>query len=214
MRLVLYHASQLPYQSHPLSFLPASTWFSESLLPTAFKPAYLGDPKGETRTNADGVIGHIRIGAKAKADLELRPDATQFSVIESKMQSPLSKGTQHAPNFDQAARNVACMAESLKQSNRKPELFTNLGFLVLAPQTELGKFTHLVNKESIQAKVSERVNQYDGRLDTWYQEWFEPTLEKISLQVISWEATIDWLSQQVPKIHQPLYSFYQHCLVC
>jgi hypothetical protein len=31
-----------------------------------------GDPLAETRTNADGVIGHILVGEKGKADLELR----------------------------------------------------------------------------------------------------------------------------------------------
>ena len=154
MRLVLHHAYQPPYQSHPLSFQPASTWFSEGLLPTAFKPAFQSDPRGETRTNADGVIGHILIGAKGKADLELRSEATQFSVIEAKIHSPLSKGTQHAPDFDQAARNVACMAESLRQSHRKPQLFTNVESLVLALNRIFRKFLHLVKKREHSSRKS------------------------------------------------------------
>lgn len=212
LRLVLHHACQLPYQPYPVSFQPGSTWFSEALLPTAFKPRFQSDPRGETRTNSDGVIGHILIGAKGKADLELRSEATQFSVIEAKIHSPFSKGTQHAPYFDQATRSVACMAETLRQSQTMPEMFTNLSFLVLAPQNEIPKHISLVQKESIQAKVLDRVNEYEGQLDTWYQEWFEPTLEKISLQVISWEEIIDWFGQQIPELRQPLIRFYEQCL--
>lgn len=212
LRLVLHHASQLPYQPYPLSFQPGSTWFSEALLPTAFKPRFQSDFRGETRTNADGVIGHILIGAKGKADLELRSDATQFSVIEAKIHSHLSKGTQHSPYFDQAARSVACMAESLRKSKTKPELFTNLNFLVLAPQIEIPKLISLVQKEHVQSKAAKRVSEYDGKLDPWYQEWFEPTLEKISLQAISWEEIIDWFGQQIPELRQPLIRFYEQCL--
>jgi hypothetical protein len=57
------------------------------------------------------VIGHILIGTKAKADLELKPTSTQFTVVEAKVGAPLSSGTSNAKYFDQAARNVACMAE-------------------------------------------------------------------------------------------------------
>ena len=80
-----------------------------------FKARFRGDPLSEARTNADGVIGHIRIGDKAKADLELIEDAKQFTVIEAKVGSHLSSGVTHAEYFDQAARTVACMAEAIKR---------------------------------------------------------------------------------------------------
>jgi len=43
------------------------------------------------------------------ATIELLPGARQLTVIEAKMASGLSAGTKHAPNFNQAARNVAAL---------------------------------------------------------------------------------------------------------
>ena len=123
MKLVFAQASSIPDELFPLGYLPGSTWFSEGLLPTAFKALYQGDPLSEARTHADGVIGHIRIGAKGKADLELEPDAVQFTVVEAKVGSPLSKGTSNAKYFDQAARNVACMAEVIARAGEEPSRF-------------------------------------------------------------------------------------------
>ena len=96
IKVVLHHASTIKDTDHYLGFLPGSTWFSEGILPTAFKARFRGDPLSEARTNADGVIGHIRIGDKAKADLELIEDAKQFTVIEAKVGSPLAAGVTHA----------------------------------------------------------------------------------------------------------------------
>lgn len=81
LKAFLHLASEAEFRNSPFSFAKGSTWFSEALLPTAFRPNYRGDHLAETRTNADGVIGHILIGEKGKADLELQPDAHQFVVI-------------------------------------------------------------------------------------------------------------------------------------
>ena len=45
---------------YPLSPLPGARWFSEAWLPSAFLPRYRGDRLAESRTHADGVIGHFR----------------------------------------------------------------------------------------------------------------------------------------------------------
>ena len=66
MKLVIHQASTIKDNEFPLNFHARSTWFSEALLPTAFKARFQGDPLAETRTNADGVIGHFLIGEKAK----------------------------------------------------------------------------------------------------------------------------------------------------
>ena len=62
MKLVFHQASTIDDEDYTLGFLPNSTWFSEGLLPTAFKARFQGDPLSESRTNADGVIGQIKIG--------------------------------------------------------------------------------------------------------------------------------------------------------
>ena len=142
----------IPDETFPLGFLHGSTWFSEVLLPTAFKARFQGDPLSEARTNADGVIGQIRIGAKAKTHLELEPHPTQFTVAESKVGRPLSKGTSNARYFDQAARNVACMAEVIARAGKEPSGFDRLEFVVLAPRYSIdkGTFSDELTRSSIE----------------------------------------------------------------
>ncbi len=214
IKIVAHKGSTIPDPAFPLGFLPGSTWFSEALLPTAFKARYRGDPRSEARTNADGVIGHIRIGAKAKADLELRSHVTQFTVVEAKVGSPLSKGTSNAKYFDQAARNVACMAEVIARAGKEPSMFDRLNFVVLAPQysIEKGTFSDEMRRISIEGKVRRRVDAYDRELDRWFEQSFSPLMDVIELRVLSWEDAIEWLRVHKPGVAEQLSEYYDLCL--
>ena len=214
IKLVLHHASTIRDADHFLGFLPGSTWYSEGILPTAFKARFQGDPLSEARTNADGIIGHFRIGNKAKADLELIEDAKQFTVLEAKIDSPLAAGVTHANYFDQAARTVACMAEAIKSAGREPSKLDCLDFIVLAPQAsiEKGIFSEEMDPNSIRSKVQKRTLAYDGQLEDWYRKHFEPTLERIRLHSLSWESALEWVSDKKPEIANDLSQYYQRCL--
>jgi hypothetical protein len=214
IKLVLHQASTIPDETFPLGFLPGSTWFSEGLLPTAFKARHQGDPLSEARTNADGVIGQIRIGAKARADLELDPHATQFTVVEAKVGSPLSKGTSNARYFDQAARTVACMAEVIARAGVEPSRFDRLEFVVLAPQysIEKGTFSDEMRRSSIEEKVRKRVDAYDGGLDLWFEQRFAPLMNVIELRTLSWEDAIAWIREHKPGVAEQLSAYYGLCL--
>jgi len=214
IKIVLHQAAEIEYDGFPLGFLPSSSWFSEGLLPTVFKARYRGDKLAESRTNADGVIGHFLIGAKAKADFELTRSAKQFTIVEAKVGSPLSSGTSNAPYFDQAARNVACMAEVLARSNISPSTMERLDFIVLAPQSsiEKGTFAKEIQPGSIRSKVMRRVSEYNGQHDEWFTKYFESTIERIQLLSLSWESTIEWICTSRPKIKKQLESFYGFCL--
>ena len=211
LKAFLHQASQTNLDNSPISFAEGSTWFSEALLPTAFQARYRGDPLAESRTNADGVIGHILIGEKAKADLELAPDAKQFVVIEAKIGSPLSPGIRNAPNFDQAARNVACMAEVLRRAEVLPQEVEDLAFIVLAPQVDIesGKFTSEMDFSSMKGKVLDRVRAYGADRNDWYEKWGAPTLAAVSLHSVSWEQAIQALE---PDTSKSLNTFYASCL--
>ena len=106
-------------------------------MPSAFLARHRGDPLAENWTHADGVLGHFTIGNQGKADLSLRHDATQFLVLEAKMFSELSSGVTSAGHFDQAARNVACIAEVFHRANVQPRPKTQIGFYVLAPDSQI-----------------------------------------------------------------------------
>lgn len=197
-----------------MSFLPYSTWFSEALLPTAFKARFSGDPLAESRTNADVVIGHFVIGKRGKADIELKEKPSQFTVVEAKIAAPLSKGTSNAKYFDQAARNVACMAEVIVRTGVSPSSFSRLDFNVLAPMhsIEQGTFSEEMEKCSIRSKVKRRVSEYGGELDTWYKNHFIPILDRMELHSISWEDAIEWIGSEKDIAAKELSDFYNRCL--
>jgi hypothetical protein len=136
LRLVLDAFDRHRLPRHPLSPLESARWFSEPLLPSAFLPRARRDPLGESWTHADGVVGHFNIGLGGRADLSLAKRATQFIVTEAKMFSRLSSGVSHARYYDQAARNVGCIAEVLARAGRDPADLSGLGFYLIAPQKQ------------------------------------------------------------------------------
>jgi hypothetical protein len=214
VKAVLQQASALPTSDLPLSFLPHATWFSEAYLPTAFSPRYRGDNLAEARTHADGVIGHFTVGDSAKADFHLKAGARQFVVVEAKMGSPLSPGTSNAPGYDQAARNVACMAEALHLADLPAGTMERLAFVVLAPAShiEVGTFSAEMTVGSIRGKVQARVDSYEGALDGWQRGWFEPLIAAVELHTLSWKQAIAWIGTCNKVAAHSLQAFYEKCL--
>ena len=219
--MLLHEYSKSRIYDGILTFEEGAGWYSEAMLPTKFKARSrkdIGhkDKLAESRTNADGVIGHITVGNKGKADLELAENAKQFVVIEAKMNSKLSKGISNSDNYDQAARTVACMAETLDINEIQPAKLKSFAFIVLAPEEQIDKnnFKDLVTTDSIRMKVEERVNGYrnDGDYQiykNWLEKSFEPVLNRIKLEVMSWESAIEQLPDGRIK---ELREFYEKCL--
>ena len=215
LRLVLAWYSQHKLKDKLLQFQPRATWFSEALLPSPFKPHYRGDPRAETRTHVDGLVGHFSIGISGKADANLNANATQLIVIEAKIFSPLAGGTKNAPSFDQAARNVACIAELLNQANRLPLEMTSLAFFIMAPEAQIktGVFAQKLERAAIKAAVLTRAKAFSIELGGWVEEWFIPTLEVIRMEVLSWESLIGYTATNDPDTFQSLHAFYEQCLI-
>ena len=177
----------------PLQFTAGARWYSEARLTPPFRAKFRGDTNAEGYTHADGVVGHFDITMTAKCSV--RPDATQFVVTEAKLGSALSPGVANAPGYDQAARNVACMAEELHLAGRRPEEVEKLAFYVIAPGMKIqdGTFENELRKASIIEKVQHRVSRSDGVLDEWFETWFLALLENIELEAIAWETLIKQL---------------------
>jgi hypothetical protein len=159
------------------------------------------------------------IGNGALANAALAKDASQFIVTEAKLFSPLSPGVTQARDFDQAARNVASIAETLRRAERHPERMSSLGFFVLAPAEQIGEkglFSSLLSKQSISEKVSRRVSQYagspqEGEKSQWLRDWFMPTLERAEVAAISWEEIIKAIRGKDTRFGAELSSFYDEC---
>ena len=214
LRLVLDWFASHSIPDHPLAFAAEASWFSEALLPSPFLARFRGDELAESWTHADGVIGHFKIGEGGKADLKLRTVAKQLLVLEAKIFSSLSAGVTYATYYDQAARNVACIAELLHRAKRPPSEMVSLGFYLLAPssQIERGVFSKVVNKKSILKKVSRRVQSYEGERERWYEEWFRPTWEMLDIQCLSWEEVITAIKKCDSSAGASIDLFYDFCL--
>jgi hypothetical protein len=212
LRLVLDWFDRNRELSHSLSFAPEARCYSEALLPSRFFPQTRGDPRAESFTHADGVIGHFSISPGLSGDASILSGAKQFIVTEAKLGSSLSKGTANAPTYDQAARNVACIANMLANSGVDPNSLDSLAFYVIAPETKInsGAFANLVTEDSIEAKVHERIASYSGQHDKWFQEMFIPVLHRIDLGILSWESIL----QALPSTTEVgvIQNFYGECL--
>lgn len=214
LRLVLQWISGHPGVEHPLGFDDQSSWFSEASLPSAFLPEKRGDPLGEGYTKADGAIGQFQIGGTGSSDLLLNGDATVFKVTEAKMFSGLSPGVTRARSYNQAARNVACMAEIIRRAGIDPSEMDTVAFYVVAPQEQIdaGVFSDKMGRDSIHRVVADRVAAYEGRRDQWFEDAFMPVFSKIELECFSWESIIDVIRHSDPETGNDYADFYESCL--
>lgn len=217
LRLLLEWFSQQPASGHPLDFTKGVRWYSEALIPPAFLALKRGDKLAETWSHVDGVIGHFEIGKNRGTDLTLLPTATTFKVLEAKMLSRLSKGIKNAPYYNQAARNVACIAEILRRANRSPLTMTSVSFYVIAPKIQIERtfFSKELSKEDIRKNVEQRVKDHDTEHKTdkgeWFQNWFLPTLERADIQSISWEDILVHVKKVDSDTGSDLDNFYDKC---
>ena len=99
-------------KAHPLFISEENKFFSEGLLPSPFLTKGKKNPFAESHTHADGVIGDFIIGNdKTKGSFHLIGD--KISVFEAKINSGFSSKVTNAPSYNQSARYVACIVETL-----------------------------------------------------------------------------------------------------
>lgn len=211
LRLLLDWFARNRGRSHEFAFLPEVSWFSEAKLPSPFLPRTRGDPLAESYTHADGVVARFAASPAASGKIELTHDTQQFLVFEAKMGSTLSPGTKNAPGYDQAARTVACMAHSVGCTPVDLGRFKHLAYYVVAPRQQIAAkhFDGLVTRESIWQKVRTRVAQYGGARDEWMRDIFQPTFQRTTVALVSWETIFDSLpdSDEVASLRE----FYRRC---
>ena len=215
LRLVLDWLSLNPNINHDLAFSDNDNWYSEALLPSIFLPRVRGDRLAESWTHADGVIGDFGIGVNREGDLSLTQGASRILVIEAKMFSKLSSGVKNASYFHQAARNVACIAEVIHRAQILPRRFAKIGFYVIAPESQIkeGIFAKQMAPEQILTVVRRRVSEYqEPEKNSWFEDWFIPTIDNIQIREISWEELISLIKQSDSTRGTEINAFYEKCL--
>jgi hypothetical protein len=204
--------------AHPLDFEARTRWFSEALLRSQFLPRYRGEQLAEGWTHADGVIGHVAIGDTALANATRTSAGTRLIVTEAKLFSRLSPRVTNAAYFDQAARNVACIAEVLFRARRPAAEMACVAFFVLAPRDQIAQkvFANELSLTSIEDKVRRRVSAYESAdrdiKETWLQDWFLPTLKAIRIESLAWEDIISDIDARDAAFGTELLDFYKRCL--
>jgi len=222
LRIILDWFSKNIHDNFPLSFENSQKWYSEALLPSQFLAYSRTDKLAESWTHADGVVGDFDIGKDEKGDLTLLNNAKNLIVVEAKMYSKLSQGVKNSRFFNQAARNVACIAEILHRSKADINKFSRLGFYVIAPEKQILKehtFIEYMSKENIIDIVHKRILQYKelndldifNEKEKWYNEWFSKTMNKIDIKCITWEETIDYIKKVNTNNGKEIENFYKKC---
>lgn len=214
LRLVLdWYSDHRGFES-PLAFMEGARWFSRGQLPSAFLARYKSDKLAENWTNADGLIGHFDVGKGGRPEITIRRDALQFTVIEAKIHSRLSTGVKNAAYYDKIARAVACMAEILRQAYRRPEDMQTISFYVLAPreQVEERVLSKYLAVETITEKVQRRVSEYGSERQEWFDNWFLPMMDLITVETITWGDIISVIWSVDTKSADQIAGFYQNCL--
>jgi hypothetical protein len=211
LRLVLDWCSAHPFAIEPFVFLPGSRWYSEALLPSRFggrrSPA-------EGFTHADAVIGHFQFRPGGRGDIALAPGARQLSVVEAKMGSLLSTGTSHAPSYNQAARNVACIANAVASAADASASLEHISFTVIAPRQRIqeGVFSAHLTHSAMNQAVRARAAMFGAAHDEWLAKHFEPFLPRCKVEAVSWEDTIEAIGRVDSEAGRELAGFLELCL--
>ena len=214
LRLLLDWFASPPRPVHPLSPASGARWFSDGLLATRFVGDGRSDKRAEGHTRADGAVGHFQLGSAGRGDLLIDAGATQFVIIATTLESPLSPGAKYAPNFDQAARSVACMAHLLEVSKIRPESLTTLSFHILAPAKRIRQeiFSKPIEKDGILYKVHHRAEVFGTAHRNWLANWFEPALDRMDISALSWEDLLKTIRLADEPSGLKLTKFYDQCL--
>jgi hypothetical protein len=235
LRLVLNWLSEHP-NNKDFFFSKDSTWFSEASLRTYFganknlfgtNKTLKRDDLYETYTHADGVYGNIFIDDDNY--LKLMDNCKQFVVIEAKMFSEYSPGItcdkkDKIDRYDQVARTVACMYETIEKSNVEYENMDKIAFYTFLPRDQMSKKSFQIYKnigsakKSVEIKVKKRIEMYSKREDyNEKQKWFErfyPFLisDKLKMELITWENILELVNEYDKSTYSGLNEFYIKCL--
>ena len=129
-------------------------WISEGGLEPAF------EKEGTTWT--DAILGNVRLKGESgdnnkKKDTASNKRKVEFAdtpnnkpsviIVEAKMGSPLDKSVTNSTDYDQAARNIACLAKLLNEGTKNAKaLAVESAFIVFAPETKIEEWEADNNK--------------------------------------------------------------------
>ncbi len=218
LKLLVFSVTDYGLKDHILFVSEKDKFFSEALLYSPFLARNRQDPFAETHTHADVAIGDFEIG-KEKSKGSLHLIGNKLNVFEAKINSEFSKKVSKAPFYDQAARYIACITDTLDKANKIETLEKlSIGFYLTIPKVKfLNKlsFEKSLDKNHIFDTVKRRVEQYKDEDDynerkDWFEKKFTIVLEKISIEPVFYETIISELNGY--KYVNEIKKYYDLCL--
>jgi hypothetical protein len=203
VRLLVEYSIKENITIEEINFGSINNWTSEALISSPFVNA---PELREGYTHADIAIGDFSIDYEKRGELTISDNAKIFGVIEAKMKSNLSKGTSNFTEYNQASRNVTCIAKTLLGNNCKSY------FIIVAPEAmiEKHKINEQINIDKIIDQVEKRFDIYDNSFKT--KESYSEIIEHIQSMTIislSYEKWIDKFTNLQTK--KKLENFYLSC---
>jgi hypothetical protein len=218
MRLLILSVSDFGLENHELYINNNCNYFSEPLLYSPFL-AKRGENKllAERFTHADSAIGEFIVGNKNKGSLDLT--GNNLKIFEAKIYSQFSPKVKNSPFYDQVARYIACITETIQRANKINVLSDlQIGFYLVLPENQFAKkstYNEYLNKEHIREVVQKRIEQYKSETSyaerkSWFNNEFEMVLKKIDIKPLFYEDIISELSGY--KFHREIFNYYSLCL--
>ena len=180
-------------------------WMSEGRLSAAFTH--------EQCTHADAVLGDVKVITKSQWGVELTEDAEHFVVVEAKLGSKLSKGVTNSEDFNQAARNVACMVLALDKSSGKMSTANPACFYVIMPECDTQGINDAKQKlkdafKKVKKEEEEKNEKHKSKITNGQSKGL---LKTIRAAVLTWEAIFIKLKKTDEKTEK-LWRFYNESL--
>ena len=181
-----------------INFGKIKNWSSEGLISSPFIKV---EKNKERHTHADMALGDFSIDYKSSGEIHVSKSATTFGIIEAKMGSNLSKGTTNAPNYNQASRNLACIANNVVSKTCKTF------FALVAPNKKIKqyKFEVQTEKSLIIKQIKLRFERSDLHIDNDLIE----RAKQCFIKVFSYE---DWINMLSKDSRPFIETFYFNCL--
>ena len=178
-------------------------WMSEGRLSAAFTH--------EQCTHADAVLGDVEVSTTSQWGVELKKGAEQFVVVEAKLGSKLSKGVTNSKEFNQAARNVACMMLALHKLSGDISAKPPACFYVIMPECDENgnKDTQQKLDDAKKTIITEKNKNHE--LHVSLLPHAQEILAKVSVKALTWEEMFVKLNQDDEKTEK-LWEFYNKSL--
>jgi cyclophilin family peptidyl-prolyl cis-trans isomerase len=177
--------------------LANKNWSSEALIGNPFLDSKVINR--ENHTHCDIILGDFKVDFEKSGAIELNETPEFLGIIEAKMKSGLSQGTTNAPNYNQASRNVCCLAHTTQNTN------CSTFFIIVAPQKKINKKIETQIKE-IKSQIEKRF-AHSG-MD--YPKEIKNKVDNCEISIISYE---DWIEKIKEKAEREcIYNFYKKCL--